>query len=183
RLARAVAVAPGEAVTHRRERTHASAERAARLDLDDPDAVPARLARVEGLRRAGVQDGRGAGVLDEPRRVDVAEEPEVDRRGAQLGERDRHVVAPGLVEVGVEEAEDRHVIARGAQREGGERTLAHPRGGERPADDVERAVAGAYCDPLPTPAAAKEVEPLAAELVGEAREDVMVVVAGDGDRR
>src|SRR5690606_15186497 len=75
------------------------------------------------------------------------------------------------------------VIARGAEREGGERTLAHPRGGERPADDVERAVAGAYCDPLPTPAAAKEVEPLAAELVGEAREDVMVVVAGDGDRR
>src|SRR5690606_8061945 len=106
-------------------------------DLHDPDAVRARLARVERLRRAGVEDWRGAGLLEQPRRVDVAEEPEVDRRGAQLGERDRRIVAPGLVEVGVEEAEDGRVVARRAERERAEGALADARLRKRPADHMD----------------------------------------------
>ena len=155
--------------------------------LEPPGSARSGLARVE--------TGKGAEISDRPgwsqplRLVDVAEQPGIGRSVRELGGAHRRVGAPGRIPVAVEEADDRPGAAiEHGQIVGGERARRDPSLGKGPAEHLHTP-AVAPGDPLDLPDAAPPEQLEAGHRVGEAGEDLHVVVpahrenAGPGRRQ
>ena len=171
------------------------------LDLLPPEGRERQV--LEGELRAGafeqprparaglprVETGEGPQVSDRPRRdqrvrlVHVAEQPGIDRRTLELRGANRSVRAPGRVPVAVEEAEDgrRARVERGKLVDG-ERARRYPGLGEGPPEHLHApAVAPGDVQDLPRPAPPEQPE--AGNRVGEAGEDLDVVVPAHREHR
>ena len=139
-------------------------------NVDQPGAANAGLAGAQCADRAQVA-GRPGRVVGQVRLVDVAQQPGVECGALELAGGDRRMDAVGLVAIAVQQADARPGAVR--QRPVGQRRSGDAAAGKRPADDrTGRQVHG-----LPPAAAAEQFQ--AIDVIGQPRQHVGVVVAGD----